>query len=78
MDDISTFIKKIEAEIDELSPGALQPETNYRDIPEWSSMHALIIIALSETDYDVTLSGEDLRKCLTVQNLYDLIKSRKS
>lgn len=78
MDDISTFIKKIEAEIEELTPGSLQPETNYRDIPEWSSMHALIIIALSETDYDVTLTGEDLRKCLTVQNLYDLIKSRKS
>lgn len=78
MEDISGFIKKIEAEIEELQAGVMQAETNYRDIPEWSSMHALILIALSETEYNVSLSGEDLRKCNTVQDLYDLIKSRIS
>lgn len=76
MDDISTFIKKIEAEIDDLQPGSLKPDLNYREIPEWSSMHALIIIALAETDYNVTLTGEDLRKCQTVQDLYDILKTR--
>jgi acyl carrier protein len=76
MDNISTFISKIEAEIDGLPPGTLQPDTNYRDIPEWSSMHALVLIALSETEYNVTLTGDDLRKCSTVQHLYDLINSR--
>ncbi len=76
MESISTFISKIEAEIDGLPPGSLKPETNYRDLPEWSSMHALVLIALSETEYNVTLTGDDLRKCSTVQHLYDLINSR--
>lgn len=76
MDDISTFIQKLESEIDGLTPGTLQPGTSYRELPEWSSMHALVLIALSETEYNVTLTGEDLRKCVTVQDVYQLISSR--
>lgn len=73
---LDEFITKIENEIDELPKGSLKPDTNYRQIPEWSSMHALIIIALCETEYDVTLTGEDLRSCNTVNDLYTLVKSR--
>ena len=78
MDDIGVFIQKIEGEIDEIPSGSLQAETRFREIPEWSSMHALILIALSETEYNVTLTGADLRTCITLQNLYDLIKSRSN
>ena len=74
--EIGVFIKQIEEEIEEFEPGVLKPETNYRDIEDWSSMHALIIIALASTEYDVTLTGEDLRNCNTVQDLYELVKSR--
>ncbi|HTL82862.1 MAG TPA: acyl carrier protein [Bacteroidia bacterium] len=76
MDTIREFITKVEKEIDGISPGTLQPATNYRDLPEWSSMHALVLIALAETDYNVTLTGEDLRGCKTVQDLYDVISKR--
>ncbi|MBI3509099.1 MAG: acyl carrier protein [Bacteroidetes bacterium] len=76
MDSIEIFIGKIEKEIDGIQPGTLKPETNYRDLPEWSSMHALVLIALSETEYNVTLTGEDLRVCKTVSDLYSIIKSR--
>lgn len=73
---IDDFIQKIEGEIEELPKGSLKAETHYREIPEWSSMHALILIALCETDYDVTLTGEDMRSCNTVNDLYTLVKSR--
>ena len=76
MEDISVFIQKIEGEIEGLTPGALLPDANFRELPEWSSMHALIIIALAETEYDVSVTGEDLRGCKTVRDLYNLISSR--
>ena len=78
MDDIQVFIKKVESEIEGITPGSLKPTTNYRDLPEWSSMYALVVLALSETEYNVTLTGSDLKGCQTVQDLYDLIKSRHS
>lgn len=76
--EIAEFIGKIETEIEELPPGTLKPDTDYRQLPEWSSMHALIIIALAETEYNVTLTGEDLRGCRTVSDLYHIVKSRMS
>jgi acyl carrier protein len=39
-------------------------------------MHALIVLALAETEYNVALSGEDLRSCSTVTDLQKLITSR--
>jgi len=76
MDSIEVFGRKLEQELDGVVPGSIKADTNYREIPEWSSMHALILIALAETEYNVALTGEDLRKCNTVQDIYDVIKSR--
>ena len=53
------------------------PETNFRDLDDWSSMYALIVIALIDTEYDVRIKGEDLSKIETVQELYDLVDKRK-
>ena len=74
--DITDFITKVENEIDEISPGTLKPDTQFRSIAEWSSMHALIIIALVDTDYDVTITGEDLRNSQTMNDLFNIVKSR--
>lgn len=73
---INDFIEKLETEFDELEPGTLTPETNFRDLDEWSSMHALIIIALIDTDFDVTITGEDLSSIETVGQLHQLVESR--
>jgi acyl carrier protein len=74
--EINDFIKKIENEIEEIKPGSLKAGTNYREIEGWSSMHALIIIALMDTEYGVTVTGSDLRNCQTVNDLFELVKSR--
>jgi acyl carrier protein len=74
--DIGDFIKKIENEIEEITPGVLKADTNYRNIPGWSSMHALIIIALIDTEYNVTITGSDIRSCQTVNDLFTIVKSR--
>jgi len=76
MINISEFIKTVEVEFEELAPGTLTPNTNFRDLDEWSSMHALIIIALIDTEYDVTITGEDLSAIETVSQLYDIVESR--
>lgn len=74
--DISDFIEKIEHEIDELMPGTLKPETEFVSLKEWSSMHVLILIALIDSEYNVTINGEDLQNSKTVQDLFTIVKSR--
>jgi len=72
MDTINEFIEKINEAL-EINDASLKPETSFRDFPNWSSMNALILIAMFETEYDVTLTGDTLRNCNTVQDLYDLL-----
>jgi acyl carrier protein len=74
--DIKSFINKIENEIEELTPGSLTPETEFTSIKEWSSMHLLILIALIDVEYSVTITGADLQGCKSVNDLFNLIKSR--
>jgi acyl carrier protein len=75
--DINHLIERLEDEFEELKPGTLNPKTNFKDLKEWSSMYALILIALVDTEYDVSVSGEDLRKIETVQDLFNLIQERR-
>lgn len=76
MEDITLFIEKIEFEIDEIENGTLKPETKYRELEDWSSMLGLIFIALIDTEYDITINGEELVNCITIQDLYDTVKSK--
>ncbi|OFY89009.1 MAG: hypothetical protein A3K10_13655 [Bacteroidetes bacterium RIFCSPLOWO2_12_FULL_31_6] len=76
MDDITAFIKKIEFEIDEIDPGTITPQTNFRELEQWSSMMGLIFIALIDSEYNVTINGEDLINCVTVLDLYHVVKNK--
>ncbi len=74
--DINDLIAKIEVEFETLEPGTLKPQSSFRELKDWSSMHALILIALVDTEYNVTLNGNDLRNLTTALDLHVLIESR--
>jgi acyl carrier protein len=73
---IEEFIKHIEAEFDDLKPGALKPDSQFREVFEWNSINALILIAMVKTEYNVTLSADDLIKSKTVKDIYNLVETR--
>ena len=70
---LDEFTKKIEGILEDEKPGSLTPDTDFRGIASWSSMYALIIVAMFETDFKVTVNGEQLRSCKTVRDLYQLL-----
>ena len=69
---INEFIEKVKETL-EVNNFNITPETGIRDFPKWSSMNALILIAMFETEFDATLTGDDLRNCNTVSDLYNLL-----
>ena len=73
---IDEFIKHIEDEFDDLKPGVLKPESNFREAFEWNSINALIMIAMVKTEYDVTMTAEDLINSKTIQDIYNIVESR--
>ena len=75
---IEEFIKHIEAEFDDLKPGILKPDSNFRESFEWNSINALILIAMVKTEYDVTLTADDLIKLKIYGINSDFVKRAKS
>jgi acyl carrier protein len=73
---IENFIRKIEGEFDELQPGLLKPESRFREVFEWNSINALILVAMVKTEYDVALSPADLIVTKSVQDIYNIIEIR--
>lgn len=70
---IKEFIEKFAEIFDDTDVSALKPETNFRELDEWSSLSALGVIALADEEFGVEISGSDIRKTNTIQELYELI-----
>lgn len=73
---VEDFISKVETEFDDLEPGLLKPESRFREVFEWNSINALILIALVKTEYDVAINAEDIAKSKTVNDLFTIITQR--
>lgn len=77
MESIEEFANNLAGEFEDLEPGSITPETNYREIKSWSSMYALIIIAFVDANYDVTLNAEDLKNSQSIRDIYNIIIQKK-
>ncbi|MBD5183347.1 MAG: acyl carrier protein [Bacteroidales bacterium] len=74
--EIKEFIEKFAEIFDDTDVSVLSPETKFRELDEWSSLSALGVIALADEEFDVELSGNEMRNAQTVQELFDLISSK--
>ncbi len=54
--EIKEFIEKFAEIFDDTDASTLTPETNFRDLDEWSSLSALGVIALADEEFDIQLS----------------------
>lgn len=75
--DINEFIQKFRAEFEDVPADSVNPGTKIKDIQGWGSMHALIVVALADTEYGVSIKGEELKKADTIQDLFNLIVSKR-
>ena len=73
---VEDFISVIEEEFEDLKPGVLTPDVNFREVMEFNSINAVIIIALVDAEYDVAINANDLLSSKTINDLFEIIKSR--
>jgi len=75
--DINLFIEQLEEEFDEdIKPGTLKPDSNLEDTLELTSVNALILISLVKVEYDVAIEADEFTKCVTVSDVFDIIKKK--
>lgn len=74
--EINEFIEKFAEIFDDTDVATLSPETKFRELDEWSSLSALGVIALADEEFDVEISGNEMRQANTIQELFDLISNK--
>lgn len=75
--ELNEFVKNFADQFDETDPSVFTAETIYRDLEEWSSLIALCVVVMVEEEYDVELRGDDIRNALTIEDLFNTVKSKK-
>ena len=75
--ELKEFIEDFAEQFDDTDASEIQADTEYRELDEWTSLTALSIIAMIDEEYDVQLKADEMRKTQTIQELFDLVKSKK-
>ena len=75
--DINSFIDNLAGQFDDTPADQIQPETNFRDLEEWSSLIALSIIAMVDEEYGVTLKGDDIKNATTIRDIFNAVVAKK-
>ena len=74
--EIKEFIENFADQFDDTDISELKAETVFKELDEWSSLIALSIIAMVDEEYDVQLKGDDMRAAVTVEDLFNIVKSK--
>ncbi|HLS70682.1 MAG TPA: hypothetical protein VK027_03395 [Chitinophagaceae bacterium] len=51
----------------------LTGKENFRDLPKWSSLNALILMTQTLEKWNVILTADDLSNCVTVEDIWKKI-----
>lgn len=74
--ELNQFIQNFADQFDDTDPSEIKSETVFHDLNEYSSLIALSIIAMVDEEYDVQLKGDDMRSAVTVEDLFNIVKSK--
>lgn len=73
---LNGFIAHFAEQFDDTDINEFKPETEFRNLDEWSSLMALSVIAMVDEEYNVTLQGNDMKSASTIEELYNVVKSK--
>ena len=70
---IDQFIENFLTAVDFQEEVAITPNTVLEELPEWDSLAALGIIVMFDVEYKKIITGDDLKACATITDLFKLL-----
>ena len=74
--EMNEFIEFFADQFDDTPVDTLTPETVFHDLDEYSSIVALSIIAMIDEEYGVTLTGNEMKAAVTIQDLFNTVQAK--
>ena len=73
---LDEFVKNFADQFDDTDADEIMATTVFHDLEEWSSLTGMGIIALAKTQYGKTITGKELKECVTVEDVFNLINNK--
>ncbi len=74
--EINEFVANFAELFDDTDASEIRPSTIFHDLDEWSSLTGMGCIALAKTQYGKSINGAELRACVTVEDVFNLINNK--
>lgn len=73
---LNEFVANFAEQFDDTDASEIQPNTEFHDLDEWSSLTGMGVIAMAKTEYGKSITGAELKACKTVEDVFNLIKNK--
>ena len=71
--ELKEFIENFAEQFDDTDASEITATTVFHDLEEWGSLTAMGVIAFVKTEYGKTITGKEMKECVTVEDLFNLI-----
>ena len=76
MKTLDEFVELFAEQFDDTDASEFTPQTVFHDLEEWSSLVGLSVIAMIDEEFDAVVKGDEMRTAVTIEDLYNIVKSK--
>lgn len=76
--ELNQFLAHIADQFDDSDISSFSVDTRFKELEDYTSLVALLIITTIDEEYNVTITGDDMVKVNTIGELYDLVSSKSN
>lgn len=74
--EIKEFIENFADQFDDTERSEFKSETVFHELDEYSSLIALSIIGMVDDEYGVTLTGNEMKSAVTIEDLFHIVEEK--
>ena len=74
--ELKGFIANFADQFDDTDASEILATTEFHDLEEWDSLIALAVLNMTEKKYGKKITFDEMKKCVTVEDLFNVIASK--
>ena len=74
--ELNVFVKQFAECLVNEDSKLITPQTEFKKLEEWGSMMALIVIAMVDSEYNKSVTAEDIHAAKTVEDLFKIVEGK--
>lgn len=74
--ELNEFVANFAEQFDDTDPSEITASCVFHDLDEWSSLVGMSVLALAKTQYGKAITGAELKACVTVEDVFNLINNK--